>query len=102
MNGISQTIATGLLAGVTLMALPATAFDRATTNALRLCHDALWADGSDYSTLPNAAISVWPGRFDDTTITVFWHVEWDAPDVRGAGNCVVSDGKVVDLVDFTR
>lgn len=82
-----------------IFALPVHAFDRETTEALQICHDYLW-EVPDYADLPNAAISVFPGLMDGTTITVFWNVYWDAPIVRAAGNCTVIGGSLEGFEDY--
>ncbi|WP_299751813.1 hypothetical protein [uncultured Tateyamaria sp.] len=88
--------ATTLALGI---AMPAHAFDRQMTAALRLCHDYLW-DVPKYADLPNAAISVFPGIFDDQSIVVFWNVYWDEPTTRAAGNCTIIDGALEGFEDY--
>ena len=53
---------TGFLAlAATLVAVPAYAFDRETTQALQICQDYLW-EVPEYADMPNAAITVFPGH----------------------------------------
>lgn len=78
----------------------ANAFDRETTDALQMCHDYLW-EVPAYADLPNAAISVFPGIFDDQSIVVFWNVYWDAPITRAAGNCTIIDGALEGFEDYS-
>ncbi|WP_299775112.1 hypothetical protein [uncultured Tateyamaria sp.] len=75
------------------------AFDRQTTDALQMCHDYLW-EVPAYAELPNAAISVFPGIFDDQSIVVFWNVYWDEPTTRAAGNCTIIDGALEGVEDY--
>ena len=82
------------------LATSAAAFDRQTTDALQICHDYLW-EVPDFAALPNAAISVFPGIMDGETITVFWNILWDDPDVRAAGNCTVISGELQGFEDYT-
>ncbi len=77
----------------------ASAFDRQTTDALKACHDTLW-DLPEYTDLPNAAISVWPGWINDDSIKVYWVVDWTDPDVQAAGQCVYADGKIAGYERF--
>ncbi|GGX67218.1 hypothetical protein GCM10007385_40380 [Tateyamaria omphalii] len=87
------------LLAVSFLTVPAHAFDRKTTEALRLCHDYLW-EVPEYADLPNAAISVFPGVFDDQSITVFWNIYWDAPTTRSAGNCTIINGTLEGFEDY--
>ena len=82
-------------------AIPATAFDRETTNALKACHDYVWSV-PDFAELPNAAVSVFPGWENENSRVVFWNVYWDEPTVRQAGNCTVIDGAVEGFEDYTK
>ncbi len=75
------------------------AFDRQTTVALELCHSYLW-EVPEFADLPNAAISVFPGLFDDNTITVFWNVYWDDPMTRVAGNCTIVNGALEGFENY--
>ncbi len=77
------------------------AFDRITTDALRMCHDYIW-DTPEFKDLPNAAISVFPGSLDGNTIVVNWNVNWDQPTVRAAGNCTVINGTLEGFEDYTK
>lgn len=79
----------------------AQAFDRQATDALKLCHDYLWA-APEFKDLPNAAISVFPQSENDNTIIVNWNVSWDQPTVRAAGNCTIIDGAVEGFEDYTK
>ncbi|MDO6485130.1 hypothetical protein [Shimia thalassica] len=81
---------------------PAHAFDRATTNALKACHDYIWMEVPEFNKLPNAAVSVFPGVVNDNSITVFWNVMWDDPIVRAAGNCTSMNGVVEGFEDYTK
>ena len=56
----------------------------------------------EFSELPNAAVSVFPGIFDENSITVFWNVMWDDPIVRAAGNCTVINSVVEGFEDYTK
>ncbi|MXU65058.1 hypothetical protein [Oceanomicrobium pacificus] len=89
------------LAATMTLAAPALAFDRETTNALKLCHDYLW-DVPEFNGLPNAAISVFPASRDGNTVIVNWNVNWTDPDVRAAGNCTVIGGSVEGFEDYTK
>ena len=82
-------------------AVPAQAFDRATTNAAKTCHDYIWAV-PESKDLPNAAISVWPSSFDDVTYVINWNVNWDQPTVRAAGNCTVKGDAVIGYEDYAK
>ena len=75
------------------------AFDRETTNALKACHDYVWAV-PDYVELPNAAISVWPANAGESVQKVYWVVDWTNPVVRTAGQCEYADGEVVGYEPF--
>ena len=75
------------------------AFDRETTNALKACHDYVWAV-PDYAELPNAAISVWPASVGESVLKVYWVVDWTNPDVRAAGQCEYADGEIVGYEPF--
>ncbi|MBM2577302.1 hypothetical protein JQC91_13415 [Jannaschia sp. Os4] len=77
------------------------AFDRQTTEALRLCHDRLWEADTGFDGLPNAAITVFPMMMDEDRTTVAWNVTWDDPDVRAAGACTVEGGAVTAFEDYT-
>lgn len=98
---MSTTKLGALLATILALSAPtlANAFDRETTQALQLCHDYLW-DVPAYVDLPNAAITVFPGLFDETTVTVFWNVYWDAPTVRAAGSCTIINGALEGFEDY--
>jgi hypothetical protein len=76
------------------------AFDLQTTEALVACHNYVW-EIEEYSNLPNAAISVFPLMTDENTITSVWHIMWDDPTVRAAGNYTVIDGSVDGFEDYT-
>ena len=86
----------GLIASSTF---GAHAFDRETTNALKACHDYVWAV-PDYADLPNAAISVWPANAGESVKKVYWVVDWIDPDVRTAGQCEYTDGEVIGYEPF--
>lgn len=77
------------------------AFDRETTDALKACHDYAWSV-DEYADLPNAAVSVYPLMTNDNVITTVWHIMWDDPVVRAAGNCTVIDGTVEGFEDYTK
>ncbi len=83
------------------LAQPALAFDRKTTAALGLCHDYVW-EVPEFTDLPNAAISVFPGWDDGDKLVIFWNVYWDDPIVRQAGNCTVINGAVEGFEDYTK
>ena len=76
------------------------AFDRETTDALKACHDYAWSV-EEYADLPNAAVSVYPLMTEGNVITAVWHVMWDDPVVRAAGNCTVIAGNVEGFEDYT-
>ncbi len=57
---------TTTLAAAFLMT-PAFAFDRATINAIKACHDYVWFEVPVFKDLPNAAISAFPGSLDGKT-----------------------------------
>jgi hypothetical protein len=84
---------------LTVTASAAVAFDRETTNALKACHDYVWAV-PDYAELPNAAISVWPANAGEGVQKVYWVVDWTDPNVRAAGQCEYVDGEVVGYEPF--
>ncbi len=84
-----------------LTATSTMAFDRETTDGLKACHDYVWSV-PEFSDLPNAAISVFPGWLDDKTVVAFWNVYWDDPTVRAAGNCTVINGIVEGFEDYTK
>ena len=94
-----KTFALALVLSLT-GSLSALAFDRQTTDALRACHDHVW-DVPAFKDLPNAAVSVFPGIFEDGKIIVFWNVYWDDPTTRRAGNCTVINGTVKGFEDYT-
>lgn len=98
---MTNTRLVGLPASVFALGAPslASAFDQETTQALQLCHQYLW-EVPAYADLPNAAITVFPGLFDETTLTVFWHVYWDAPTVSAAGNCTIVNGTLEGFEDY--
>jgi hypothetical protein len=100
MKSIKLVLSSAILIGTT--AISASAFDRITTNALKACHDYIWSDIPEFNSLPNAAISVFPGLLDDTSVTVFWNVMWDEPTVRSAGNCVYAGDKIIGFEDYTK
>lgn len=75
------------------------ALDRQTTDALVACQNYVWAIDK-YSNLPNAAISVFPLTTDENSIITVWHIMWDDPMVRAAGNCTVIDGSVEDFENY--
>ncbi|MEO9572522.1 MAG: hypothetical protein ABJ360_21525 [Roseobacter sp.] len=77
------------------------AFDRETTDALKACHDYAWSV-DEYTDLPNAAVSVYPLMTDGNVITTVWHIMWDDPVVRAAGNCTVIEGNVEGFEDYTK
>lgn len=79
----------------------AQAFDRATTNAAKTCHDHIW-DIPEFAELPNAAISVWPSSANEGTYVINWNVNWDDPTVRAAGNCTVEGDAVTGFEDYTK
>ena len=56
----------------------------------------------EYAELPNAAVSVYPLMTDGNVITTVWHIMWDDPVVRAAGNCTVIDGNVEGFEDYTK
>ncbi len=91
--------ATGIFI-LALIGVPAAAFDRQTTEALTACHDYVW-NVPHFSSLPNAAISVFPGWENENQYVVFWNVYWDDPRVRRAGNCTIKDGSVDGFEDYT-
>lgn len=80
----------------------AQAFDRTTTDALLACHDYIWVEVPEFTDLPNAAVSVFPGIMGENSTTVFWNVMWDDPIVRAAGNCTVINGMVEGFEDYTK
>lgn len=92
---------TALCLTVIFAATGAHAFDRQTTDALKLCHDYIW-DVPEFKDLPNAAISVFPHSENDDTIIVNWNVNWDQPTLRAAGNCTVIEGIVEGFEDYTK
>ncbi|MEM9107467.1 MAG: hypothetical protein AAGC96_17590 [Pseudomonadota bacterium] len=79
----------------------ALAFDRATTNAAKACHDYIW-EVPEFAELPNAAISVWPSTVNEGTYVINWNVNWDDPTVRAAGNCTVKSDEVIGYEDYTK
>lgn len=87
---------------ISTIALPAVAFDRITTEALKGCHNYIWLKVPEFRDLPNAAVSVFPGIMEKTSVTVFWNVMWNDPNVRAAGNCVYANGKVIGFEDYTK
>lgn len=87
---------------ISIIPLPALAFDRITTEALKGCHDYIWFEIPEFKKLPNAAVSVFPGIMDKTSVTVFWNVMWNDPNVRAAGNCVYAKGKIIGFEDYTK
>lgn len=93
-----------LLAGMMLAASvsPSFAFDRKMTQALKACHDYLWFQVPEFTDLPNAAISVFPGIWGDDQYVVFWNVYWDDPTLREAGNCQVKGDEVVGFEHYGR
>jgi hypothetical protein len=76
------------------------AVDLQTTESLVACQNYVW-EIEEYSHLPNAAISVFLLMTDENTITSVWHIMWDDPTVRAAGNCIVIDGTVDGFEDYT-
>jgi hypothetical protein len=81
---------------------PAFSFDRNTLNATKACHDHVWFEVPEFSKLPNAAISAFPGSVDGETYVINWNVNWDDPRTRAAGNCTVMNEKVVAFEDYTK
>ncbi len=79
----------------------AQAFDRATTNAAKACHDYIW-EVPEFAELPNAAISVWPSTVNEGTYVINWNVNWDNPTMRAAGNCTVRGSQVIGFEDYTK
>jgi len=81
---------------------PTMAFDRATLDATKACHDHVWFKDQGYNDLPNAAISAFPGSVDGENFVIFWNVRWDDPKVRAAGSCTVKMGKIEAFEDYTK
>lgn len=77
------------------------AFDRTTTDAMITCHDYLLTSEDSFADLPQAAFTVFPIMMDEKRTTIAWHVEWDGPEVRAAGNCTVIDGTLEGFENFT-
>ncbi|MCR9135873.1 MAG: hypothetical protein NXI27_07760 [Alphaproteobacteria bacterium] len=88
------------LAIIAASTFPSHAFDRKMTEALKACHDYLWFEVPAFKDLPNAAISVFPGIWDDDRMIVFWNIYWDDPTVREAGNCQVKDSEVIGFEHY--
>ena len=91
-----------LIVGFALLALTtvtAQAFDRNVTAALGKCHNYLW-DVPQFTSLPNAAISVWPASVNNGVVKVYWVVDWTEPTVKAAGQCEVADGSVIGFENY--
>lgn len=75
------------------------AFDRETTNALKACHDYLW-EVPEFASMPNAAISVWPGSVSENVTKIYWVVDWTDPDMKAAGQCEYAGAEVIGYERF--
>jgi hypothetical protein len=84
------------------IARPTLAFDEATIDATKACHDHVWFQVPDFGDLPNAAISAYPGVIDGETYIIFWNVRWGDPMTRAAGECTVVNGVVDAFEDYTK
>jgi len=83
-------------------ATPVQAFDQATINATKVCHDYVWFQVPEFENVPNAAVSAFPGAVDSSAYTIYWVVRWDDPRIRAAGDCTVKDGEVRSFEDYTK
>lgn len=80
-------------------AMSASAFDREVTEALKACHDYVWAV-PEFEDMPNAAVSVWPASSNNGITKVYWVVDWDDPAIQQAGTCEYAKEEVIAYNNF--
>lgn len=68
---------------------------------LKACHDTVW-QMDEFKDLPNAAVSVHLGGYDDKSFYAYWIIDWD--DLQVAGKCLMDRNKpiITKITDFRK